>query len=528
MGDKLSIYSVLADLKAHQIELEFQNEELRLTQAALINSQQEYRELFDYAPIGYLMYNQDGIIINANLTAARMFEIERESILHLSFTKFIYSDDQDLFYHYKKKLDLTLRSHSQEIRLNKNKNEPFWAFISSTFAYQKNDQFIYRMVIKDITDRKNAEFKALIEKTKFEDLIFALNHSAIVSILNSLGQIQSVNDKFCEISGYSKNELVGNNSNINNSIFHSHDFFEKLPELMSPEKTWTGVVCNTNKDGNLYWLECTITQIQQADNHTIFIAIYFDITSRKLAEQLLLQSSKMASLGEMASGIAHEINNPLAIIVGITNRIRRMFSENTYKPEDILIEVEKIKSTSLRISKIIKGLHSFSRNAENDPFELISIKKLITETLEVCRERYKFGGVQIIIENIFDCEIECRGAQISQVFLNLLNNSFDAIQTNSTKWVKLEMNQPSIDRIQVIISDSGQGIPKEISEKIMMPFFTTKIVNKGTGLGLSISKRIIEDHWGKLYLKENTPNTTFVIEMPVRQIREHAEKLDLH
>jgi C4-dicarboxylate-specific signal transduction histidine kinase len=186
--------------------------------------------------------------------------------------------------------------------------------------------------------------------------------------------------------------------------------------------------------------------------------------------------------------------------------------------EDILLNLEKIKETSERISKIIKGLHSFSRNTITDPFERVSLQKIISESLELCRERFRHGGIDIQLENLFEAQVDCRGAEISQVILNLLNNAYDAISNQNEKWIKIETRYKGLDRIQLVFTDSGPGISDEIADKIMLPFFSTKGVNKGTGLGLSISKRIVESHHGDLFLLKSSLNTCFILELPVPQI----------
>ena len=176
--------------------------------------------------------------------------------------------------------------------------------------------------------------------------------------------------------------------------------------------------------------------------------------------------------------------------------------------------LEIITQTTNRISKIISGLHSFSRNAVKDPMTKKSLNKIIDETLVLCTEKFKYNGVDLQITADPDCIVNCRPAQLSQVILNLLNNSFDAVVNDMEKWVKIELLDKKDDGFLVIISDSGKGIPKAIAEKIMQPFFTTKEVGKGTGLGLSISKGIIEDHGGVLSIDAQSANTKFVIKLP--------------
>lgn len=229
----------------------------------------------------------------------------------------------------------------------------------------------------------------------------------------------------------------------------------------------------------------------------------------------LVHSSKMASLGEMASGMAHEINNPLTIITGKIKVITSMLSDLKESRPEIFTEIERVDFTVDRISKIVKGLKSFSRSAIKDPFELVALKDIMTETLALCAEKFKAEGINLKIADIPNAYIQCRSAQISQVLLNLLNNSRDAVEELKERWIEINFELLGGNRLIISILDSGRGIPHEIVDKMMEPFFTTKVVGRGTGLGLSIAKGIVEDHNGKLYLDMNSPHTRFVIELPV-------------
>ena len=229
-------------------------------------------------------------------------------------------------------------------------------------------------------------------------------------------------------------------------------------------------------------------------------------------EQLLNQS-KFSALGEMAAGVAHEINNPLAVISGKAGQLMRSLKANQVDPEKLIKGLESIESTAFRISRIIKGLKDFSRNAENIPMQPVTLVSIISETLDLCRERFYQSGVALNVGEIPDQLFYCRNIQISQVLLNLLNNSFDAVVLSKEKWVALDIEDHQT-KIVIRVRDSGKGIPPEIRNKIMMPFFTTKEVGKGTGIGLSISKGIIEDHLGSFHLDETQPHTCFVIELP--------------
>lgn len=229
----------------------------------------------------------------------------------------------------------------------------------------------------------------------------------------------------------------------------------------------------------------------------------------------LIQSAKMAALGEMASGVAHEINNPLAIIVGKVHSIERILKLNNYQSTDLENGLQKIKQTAERIGKIVSGLRTFSRSGEHDPFSPEELRTIVEDSISLCSERFRNHGIILSIGEVPDIKINCRMTQISQVFLNLLSNAFDAVQTENTKEVSVifKLDQQS-SFVNIEIVDSGPGIPENIAKNIMQPFFTTKEVGKGTGLGLSISSGIIEEHKGRLYLDQQSESTKFVISLP--------------
>lgn len=246
------------------------------------------------------------------------------------------------------------------------------------------------------------------------------------------------------------------------------------------------------------------------------IGIWDDITLQKKSQEKLMQSSKMSSLGEMAGGIAHEINNPLAIIMGKVGILRKSIQRGDFDQDKILETLSKIEMTTERIAKIIKGLRSFSRNADNDPMIQTKLITIIEDTLEFCRERFKNHSIELQVKCDPKILIECRPAQISQILVNLLSNAHDAVEKLPKKWVTIEA-KAELNSVKLIISDSGPGIRPEIIDKIMFPFFTTKAIDKGTGLGLSISKGIAETHHGHLYYDTLSKNTTFILELLYEQ-----------
>jgi PAS domain S-box-containing protein len=275
-------------------------------------------------------------------------------------------------------------------------------------------------------------------------------------------------------------------------------------------------------DGSIRWVEDRGYPVFDSDNKVTLVAgSAKDITEQVEAERELekerlraFSSSKMSSLGEMAGGIAHEINNPLAVILGKAGQLLELLKRPEPDLQLIHQGVERIAITADRIAKIIRGLRAFARDAGQDPMEPASVNQVVTDTLALCEARFRHRGVQLEVEPIAaELRILCRPTQIAQVLLNLLSNSFDAVSDTPDSWVKVSARQEG-DRVLLSVTDSGKGVPASIRARIMEPFFTTKGVGKGTGLGLSLSRGLIEAHQGRLWLDENSPNTRFVMDLP--------------
>lgn len=256
---------------------------------------------------------------------------------------------------------------------------------------------------------------------------------------------------------------------------------------------------------------------------------FFEILSHQLAtvierqnnqarekEQLasMATSSKLAAIGEMSAGVGHEINNPLtATLLGI-QWLQEKIKKDKIENDEVRKILHQMKSACERIAKIVAGLKFISREGSGDPFVEASLQEIIEDSLILCQARFKGGGVKLLVKPFSEkIKLMCRPVQISQVILNLLSNAFDAVVGTPDAWVELE-GKTLEHEIEFSVTDSGQGIPPALAEKIMRPFFTTKATGKGTGLGLSVSTKIISDHNGSFFLDRKSPHTRFVVRLP--------------
>lgn len=245
--------------------------------------------------------------------------------------------------------------------------------------------------------------------------------------------------------------------------------------------------------------------------------------SKELDEQraLSFNSSKLASLGEVAGGIVHEINNPLAIMQGQIFLLKKQVKSIDDNPK-VLKRCDEITSNIQRIAKIIKGIKSFSRDASKDPVEAHTWKFLIEESKDLFQQKVSAHNIELDIDlgDLAEARVACRPVEISQVLVNLVTNAvhvLEELDDDQEKWIRIVASQEERGGKRLYslhVSNSGPKISDEIVDKVFQPFFTTKDPGKGTGLGLSISKGIMDSHKGRFYVDKGQPHTTFVMSVP--------------
>ncbi len=247
-----------------------------------------------------------------------------------------------------------------------------------------------------------------------------------------------------------------------------------------------------------------------------------DITDRKGLEAVLetvhiqmIASARLSSLGAMAGGIAHEINNPLAVIHALASDLAE---QDVITRDEAVSCAVQIVEYAERILKIVVSLRHLSRDGAHDPFEATAVGRIVGQTLDLCEERFRTNSVTLYAPSIDpDLRIPCREVQISQILGNLLLNAFDAAMDQiGERWVRLEVGVEGLELVISVI-DSGSGVPELLKARIMEPFFTTKPIGRGTGLGLSLSKQFAAEHGGSLGIDESNLHTCFSLRLPLSQ-----------
>jgi PAS domain S-box-containing protein len=344
-------------------------------------------------------------------------------------------------------------------------------------------------------DRQLADFKR------------ALDHAAIVAITDVQGHITYANDKFCEISGYSREELIGQDHRIINSGYHSKEFMRELWRTIAIGRVWHGELRNRAKDGHFYWVDTTIVPfLDDRGKPYQYIAIRADITARKAAEETLAQQAALAQVGQMAAVVAHEVRNPLAGIKGV---IQILISRRGCGDPDLPV-MNDIVSRIDSLSELVNDLMVFARPRAPRPVEL-RLRPLLLEAVTMVRRDPAAAQVQISLDG-GDGAITVDAELIRAALFNLLLNAVQAVGERGTIHMQTTV---SADSASVAIRDNGPGIPTELRERVLEPFFTTKA--RGGGLGLPIAKRSAELHHGSLtvYCPE-TGGTVVTLTLPLR------------
>jgi len=405
------------------------------------------------------------------------------------------------------------------------------------------------------------------ERLALFDLALAQVGNAVL-ITDARAKIIWANRAFTALSGYTDGELIGQAPRLMNSGLQDEAFFRQFWQTISAGKTWRGDIVNRRKDGSLYTANQMVTPLFNAEGEiSHYIAVQDDISERKrrevelrenfehvraLNEQLanaqnqLLQSDKMASIGQLAAGVAHEINNPIGFInsnlgtlksyvgqlLGVIEAYagadpllaghpeinapivaRKAQADLEFLADDIQGLLDESRDGIERVTKIVQDLKDFSRIDSSDWAEA-DLEKGLDSTLNIVWNEIKYKA-EVVKEYAGIPRIECLGSQLNQVFMNLLLNAAQAIETRGTISIR---TGATAETVWIEIADTGRGISPEHQKRIFEPFFTTKAVGQGTGLGLSLAYSIIQKHHGTLRVdSEVDVGSCFRIEIPQHQ-----------
>lgn len=343
----------------------------------------------------------------------------------------------------------------------------------------------------------------------------------IMSSTDTKGIIMYASEAFCNISGYSKKELIGSNHNIVRHPDMPKELFKELWKTIQNGKTWKGEIKNLKKDGGFYWVEATIEPKFNTEGKIIaYEAIRTDITAKKLfleQQSVLIEQSKNAAMGEMISMIAHQWRQPLQAISILIQKLSFTKLLDGEISQELLEQVVDDVSKQLEyMSKTIDDFRDYFK--PNKEKEYIKVSNLIKKAEDFICFMFKTEEIEYKKEALSeDLTLFVHINDLIQVLINLVNNAKDALVSNNIENKSITIRYYIKNSNYIIeVDDNAKGIPEEIIGKIFNPYFSTKTNKNGTGLGLYMCKTIIEQHLhGKIYA-QNIPNgARFTIELPI-------------
>jgi PAS domain S-box-containing protein len=374
---------------------------------------------------------------------------------------------------------------------------------------EKEHPYIYFVLAKNITEQRKKELDLLRFYYVAENTVNPLQ------ITDINGKMVYANPAFIQVSGYSKDELIGQSPGIFGSGKHSRKFWTRMWNTINSGKIWVGEVENRKKGGEPFFTQLLISPIVDQDgNVSAFFGIHRDLSEKRIMERQLIHTQKMESIGTLAAGVAHEVGNPLASISALVQVVQRSTDDPFVKEK-----LELVKNQVTRISKIIRDLVDFSRPS-NYELQLTDINHNVAEAVEIIKVGTKAKNINFKVSLSEKIPVLPLVAdQIQQVFVNILLNAVDAIAEHDPpkRDCTIEvMTKVREDNVIIIFEDDGVGILEENLAKIFEPFYTTKKEGKGTGLGLWVSYGIIKSFQGDILVESTIgEGTIFKILLPI-------------
>ena len=402
---------------------------------------------------------------------------------------------------------------------------------------------------RDMTEQKR-------NQEALQQLSLAVEQSPTsVVITDPQGNISYVNRKFTESTGYGPQEVLGQNPRVLNAGQCPSELYRNLWSTITQGRVWNGEFCNKKKNGEIYWESATITPMTNPNGEiTHFLALKEDITEKRALESQLRHAQKMEGVGQLAAGIAHEINTPTQFVMDNLTFLRDSWKSvhelvEQYRaavqgmagsiPEELVRRlkqaeqvcdldfirdevpraVEQSLDGSRRVAKIVRAMKEFSHpdSAEKTATDL---NRAVESTITVARNEWKYVS-EMVTE--FDDQLPpvvCYPGDINQVVFNLLVNAAHAIKEKVKDGEKGQITvrtRMAGEDVEISVSDTGNGIPEAIRNRVFEPFFTTKEVGKGTGQGLALAYTVVvKKHGGKIWFESEVgKGTTFLITLPV-------------
>jgi len=405
----------------------------------------------------------------------------------------------------------------------------------------------YQVHLEELVKERTAHLQRANKQLQL--LSLAVEQSPVAIIITDIsGNIEFVNPKFTHNTGYTFQEVSGQNPRLLNSGYHTREFYDSLWKTIKSGETWYGQFQNKRKDGELFWESASISPVKNSSGEiTHFLGVKEDISDKlniekkeKKIQAKLIHANKMTSLGILSSGVAHEINNPNNFIMFNSELLKNICKDSMSSlldhqkesgpitlgglPLDEMKEavpklLNGITDGAERIKQIVENLRNFSRQDIETEFGPVDLNMTIKKTISMIEYQiFRATNNFNVIYNESIPKILANDHQIGQVVLNLITNALHALLDPTYELqVSTDIEKKS-EYAVVEVKDNGTGMSEEVLNHITEPFFTTKQNEGGTGLGLSISYSIIEDHNGSMTFKSKPgKGTTVTLKLPLSE-----------
>jgi PAS domain S-box-containing protein len=474
-------------------------------------AEQRYRELFDNVQEGVFFASPEGHFIEVNDALVRMLGYQtREEVLELDLQTQVYVSAEQRG-EITRQLSEKGAVRNFEVTLSRRDSTMIHA-LENTFVVKDGQGKIvqHRGVFLDITEVKN--FQAQLQRERDFTSKILNNTQTMILVADTAGLISYANQRVYEGGGFDQNELVGHRLDRIFSRSHKRAFTEAFDASLLGQQSDNLELLIARGNGTQGRFSVNLSPMRDDRGEVSSVVVLMtDITDSSMIQAKLMHTEKMAAVGRLVSGVAHEVNNPLTAIMGFSD----LLMENPEMPGSARKDLQVILDEAQRTKEIVQNLLSFARQRppQRQPLQINSI---LRKTIALRSYDSANHGVQIVEK--FDerlPELVGDSHQLQQVFLNILNNAYDAVQSAGRPGlIEIETVQDG-GWVEVLFRDNGEGI--QYPERIFDPFFTTKEVGQGTGLGLSICYGIVREHEGEILCANNqeSQGATFSVRLPI-------------
>jgi PAS domain S-box-containing protein len=475
-------------------------------------AERRYRELFDNVQEGVFFASPEGHFIEVNDALVRMLGYQsREEVLKLDLGTQVYLSPEQR-HEISRQLNEEGTVRNFEVTLCRGDGSIIHALENAFVVRDAQGKTLqYRGVFLDITEVKN--FQAQLQRERDFTGKILNNTQTMIMVADTAGLVSYANRRAYEAGEFDQNELVGHRLDKIISASHKKAFSEAFEASLHGLQTDNLELMIVRGDGSQGKFSINLSPMRdEGGDVSSVVVLMTDITDASMIQAKLVHTEKMAAVGQLVSGVAHEVNNPLTAIMGFSD----LLMENPEVPGSARKDLQVILEEAQRTKEIVQNLLSFARQRPPQRHSL-QINDILRKTIALRAYDFSNHGVDIVEK--FDERLpEMIGDphQLQQVFLNILNNAYDAVHATGRRGViEIETVQDS-GWLEILFRDNGEGIKHP--ERIFDPFFTTKEVGQGTGLGLSICYGIVREHEGEILCANNqeTPGATFSVRLPVR------------